>query len=628
MVVFCAASRRLAVGVLAAVMFMMPPASSFADEQTEKALLEQLRIMQQRMDELAHEVQTLKQQVNPNTATTGQTVPPQPGVPPSQATVPPPQSAALPPQPGAPPQRPAVPPSMTAPVPGTVNGMPPPTPKVAAETSREPMFERFLKGFYGTLDVSFDDVSKGINGLTAYSYGLNDPTNPNSGYVQGDKKGVQQVGRLGYLPALSTNKSQIGYRNTHRIGETGTDFIIQVETSLAVTSSPGLRTQYTQQSNVVSGAIGLGDTFVGLQGSPWGKIKFGTTYSPYKKSTDAMNPFSGMLGDYAVIMGNSGGDNRVEFGTRLDHSLWYESPKLFHNMFSFDLLWSPGQNRTFDNVVQSAGSPDCSGGNEPGSGNLPLNCDDGGFSDAYSADLKFEWGGLYAIAAWEEHRAVNRNSDGIGSNHPLYNYLLSVNSSLLDFNTFNNYSAEFPGYATVATPGYLTDIGDEIAYKLGAKYTFPMGLSVSAIWESMRRQIPQALEFQNERTRIGWWFAASQDLFGARDNVSIGYGHAGATPGDPGGEHNYNPLAGRNTADMYTFAWKHKLDKQLTWYFDTALTINHGNAHYDLGAGGRGLTTDCHDGTNTVFVDYSGAGPTTWGGCRVQGFSTGLNYRF
>jgi hypothetical protein len=51
-------------------------------------------------------------------------------------------------------------------------------------------------------------------------------------------------------------------------------------------------------------------------------------------------------------------------------------------------------------------------------------------------------------------------------------------------------------------------------------------------------------------------------------------------------------------------------------------------AHYDLGAGGRGLTTDCHDGTNTVFVDYSGAGPTTWGGCRIQGFSTGMNYRF
>jgi hypothetical protein len=227
--------------------------------------------------------------------------------------------------------------------------------------------------------------------------------------------------------------------------------------------SPRLRTTYTQQSNVVQGAIGLGDTFVGVQ-NPWGKVKFGTTYAPYKKSTDRLNPFSGMLGDYAVVMGNSGGDNRVEFGTRLDHSVWYESPTI-GNVFSFDLLISPGQNRTFDNVVQSAGSPDCNGGNEPGSGNLLLNCDDGGFGTAYSADLKFESGGFYGTVAYELHRDVNRNSDGIGSSNPIYNHLFSHNSSLLDFNTFNALSMEFPGYSSVATPGYLTDIGDEAAFK-------------------------------------------------------------------------------------------------------------------------------------------------------------------
>jgi hypothetical protein len=79
---------------------------------------------------------------------------------------------------------------------------------------------------------------------------------------------------------------------------------------------------------------------------------------------------------------------------------------------------------------------------------------------------------------------------------------------------------------------------------------------------------------------------------------------------------------------MYTVAYKHKLDKQFTFYADWARTVNHGNAHYDLGAGGRGLVTDCHDGTNTVFVDYSGTGPTTWGGCKIQGLSVGMNYRF
>jgi len=48
---------------------------------------------------------------------------------------------------------------------------------------------------------------------------------------------------------------------------------------------------------------------------------------------------------------------RVEFGTRLDHSIWYESPK-FGNVFSFDALIS----RPESNLQQRgpiSGSPDC-----------------------------------------------------------------------------------------------------------------------------------------------------------------------------------------------------------------------------------------------------------------------------
>ena len=570
--------RLVALAACAAACFFVSNVYA-ADTQDDKALKEQLRAMQQRIEELSQQVQSLTRKA---------------------------EQAQSQPQAAAP-------------------AGPPPA-AVAKEEPREPKFEQFLKGFYGTLDVSFDDTTKGINGLTAYSYSLANPNNPNSGYVQGSPKGAQQVGILGYMPALSTNKSQIGYRNTHKIDGTDLDFIIQVESSLSITASPGLKTSYTQQSNVVQGAIGLGDTFVGIQNKEWGKLKFGTTYAPYKKSTDRMNPFSGMLGDYAVVMGNSGGDNRVEFGTRLDHSVWYESPKI-GQVFSFDLLVSPGQNRTVDNVVQSAGSPDCSGGNEPGSGNLLLNCDDGGFGTAYSADFKVETGGFYGTVAYELHKGVNRNSDGIGSNNPIYGYLDSHNSPLLDFNTFNSLVAEFPGYASVASPGYLNDVVDESAFKVGAQYAFSMGLTINGIWERLSRDLPSDLEFQNERQRNGFWLAVSQEL-GPKDEVSIGWAHAGQTPGDPGGQHNYDPLAPADTADMYTAAWKHKLDKQLTWYFDTALTINHGNAHYDLGAGGRGLTTDCHDGTNTIIVDASSAGPTTWGGCRIQGFSTGLNYKF
>jgi predicted porin len=576
---------RLLCAALAAILVISAYSSrSFADEAADNAALkEQMRVLMQRIDDLTRQVDSLSKQ---QAAQAAQTLP----VAPPMAT-------------------------------------PAPAPTVAqAALPAEPKFEKFIKGFYGTLDVSLDDTTKGINGLTAYSYSLVNPNNPNSGFVNNGPKGTQEVGRLGYMPALSTNKSQIGYRMEHKIGDSDVDFIIQVETALAITASPGLKTTYTQQSNVVNGAIGLGDTFVGIQDKQWGKLKFGTTYAPYKKSTDRMNPFSGMLGDYAAVMGNSGGDNRVEFGTRLDHSMWYESPKIA-DLVNFDFLYSPGANRTFDNVVQSAGSPDCNGGNEPGSGNLLLNCDDGGFGDAISTDLRVETGGFYGTVAYELHKGVNRNSDGIGSNNPIYGYLVTSNSPLIDFNTFNSLVAEFPGYAAVATPPYLTDIANEWAFKVGAQYAFDFGLTASAIWEDLHRNVPQDLEFQNERQRNGTWIALSQD-FSPRDNISIGWAHAGRTPGDPGGQHNYNPFSTDDTADMYTIAWKHKLDKQLYWYVDSALTANHGNAHYDIGAGGRGLTTDCHDGTNTIIIDGSSTGPTTWGGCRIMGFSTGLDYRF
>jgi hypothetical protein len=349
-----------------------------------------------------------------------------------------------------------------------------------------------------------------------------------------------------------------------------------------------------------------------------------------------------MLGDYSVVMGNSGGDNRVEFGTRLDHSFAYESPTI-GGMWKFNLLISPGQNRTYDDVVQSSGSPDCNGGNLPGSGNLLMNCDDGGFGDAYSADIEFELGGFYATVAYELHKGVNRNSDGIGSNNPTYAQLLNAAgftgapgdttcndpTGNLDCATYALLVSEYPNWAAVGggTPPWLTDIADESAFKVGVQYRFEFGLTVDAIWEELKRNVPLFLEFQNERQRNGVWFALSEDLT-PRDNISVGWAHAGATPGDPGGQHNYNPLAGPDTADMYTAAWKHRLDKQLYWYVDWAVTDNHGNAHYDIGAGGRGLTTDCHDGTNTVYTDNTSTGPTTWGGCRIQGFSTGINYKF
>ncbi len=562
-----------------AALAVMPVSVRADDAQENRDLKEQMRVMMQRMDDLQKQIQALS--------------------------------------------KPAPAPAATAPAQVAASG---PAAPAAAKVDMEPKLTKILSGIFGTLDVSFDDTTKGMNGFVAYHLlpdgsGL-DYTNPKNG-------GAGPVGRVNYMPALSTNKSTLGYRGSHKIEGTTVDFIYQIQTAPAITSSPGLNTSQYQQSNVTKAGIGFGDTFIGLAGKEWGKVKFGTTYAPYKSSTDRMNPFSGMLGDYTVIMGNTGGDNRVEFMTRLDHSFWYESPK-YGNAFSFDVLFSPGQNRTYDNVVQSSGSPDCNGGNQPGSGNLLLNCDDGGFDDAFSADLKFETGPLYVTAAFEYHRNVNRNSDGIGSNSPQYGNLVAANSPVIDFGTYNAIVAEYGANFVNAngfTPPYLTDIANETAFKVGAQYKFDFGLSVSGIYETMHRSLPAELQFQNERQRNGLWFALSED-FSPTDNVSIGWAHAGKTPGDPAGQHNYNPASLDNSAEMYTIAWKHRFDKYLYWYLDVADTVNHGNAHYDLGAGGRGLTTDCHDGTNTIVVDYSSGGNTTWGGCHEIGVSTGLNYKF
>ena len=94
------------------------------------------------------------------------------------------------------------------------------------------------------------------------------------------------------------------------------DFIYQVSTSIDMAAAPGLQDTWTKSSNTVQGAIGLGDTFIGLQNHSLGRLKFGEMYMLYKTSTDRLNPFGSGLGNYAVIMGNTGGDNRVEFGTR------------------------------------------------------------------------------------------------------------------------------------------------------------------------------------------------------------------------------------------------------------------------------------------------------------------------
>ena len=505
----------------------------------------------------------------------------------------------------------------------------------------EKRLNTFMKGFFGTMDVSIDYTTKGMGGMLAYGSALAPGvTSPSGPFVYNTSPKVANgvtgpFGRVSWLAAMSSNGSNIGYRGTHQIGSSNVDFIYQVSTAINMSAAPGLQDTWTKSSNTVQGAIGLGDTYMGFQGSSWGKIKFGELYMPYKTSTDRFNPFAGQLGDYSVIMGNTGGDNRVEFGTRMDHAIVFSSPTW--QGFSFDAAYALGQNPDPNSNLTSLGSVDCSGGNNPGSGNLFLNCDDGGFDNAFSGDLKFEMGGLYLVGAYEIHTRVNRSSDGVGANNPYYQYVYGLgpnnplSAQLLDWADFQAYEAEYPGAAIAGSPEYNTnvDVANEWAMKFGVQYAFDFGLTVSYLYEDLHRSVPQIMEFQNERQRTGDWLSIEYDLNGGADRFAAGWAHAGASVGDPGGQHNYMPAGiGDNEANMYTVGWWHKLDKQLTLYVNAAETANDGNAHYDIGAGGHGIKTDCHDATHALFIDYSSAGPTTWGGCHPIGVSTGVNFKF
>ena len=147
------------------------------------------------------------------------------------------------------------------------------------------------------------------------------------------------------------------------------------------------------------------NSFIGIASSTWGAIKIGKSDAPYKNSTAAFNPFSGEWGDYAVIMGNTGGDNRVEFGTRVDHAVWYESPTA--GGFQWNVMYAPGQNRSWISDNLGAGESDCTGNNDPTSGgDLPVACNDGSFSDLASGNISYTNGGFYATAAYEWHLSL------------------------------------------------------------------------------------------------------------------------------------------------------------------------------------------------------------------------------
>ena len=148
----------------------------FADDAQTKALQDQMKAMQQQMQEMQKKLDALTKQQ-------------------------------------------AAPPPVVQPVPVA----PPPAgagPAVAKEAPKEPKFEKFLSGFYGTLDVSFDDTTKGIDGLVAHHLCTHRSQQPEfrlSNRPGQSEPGGWSGGTRRLSAGLPTNKSVIGYRGSHKI---------------------------------------------------------------------------------------------------------------------------------------------------------------------------------------------------------------------------------------------------------------------------------------------------------------------------------------------------------------------------------------------------------------------------
>ena len=408
---------------------------------------------------------------------------------------------------------------------------------------------------YGHADLSLDDQTNGLKNATG------------------------ATGNNGWVGDVSSNLSYFGVRGSRQLSD-DLKAVFQFETEVMYAATTGTSDQAPDGTAQKSG-LGSRNSYVGLQSAKLGAIKLGKNDTPYKSSTAKLDPFSNTVADYNSIMGNTGGDARAEFDLRTPHSVWYESPKW--SGWSFSGLVSPGQNRSTDALQYALGEPDCTGGNSVGPQNPASGCNDGSFGTAYSAAVAYEMGPLFATAAYELHKRVNRDGDDL-------------------------------------TPGSV-GIANESAFKLAIQYTFAEATTVDFIWEKMKRNAITAL--LDERSRNGTWLALTQ-RFSPSDEVNLGWAHAGKTPGNPNGAPpNMSGVDGsgqsvNNAANQFSLGYKHRFqDKKVSAYVVYTDLRNSDFAHYALGVSGHGIVTRNKDGDGATFSGYD-----------AKAISVGLTYDF
>jgi predicted porin len=459
--------------------------------------------------------------------------------------------------------------------------LPPPGPRIAGIPVKAgpltPLIDNTTVTLYGSIDVSGDIFNPSV-------------------YDQGTKFGI------------ASNISSFGVRVRHNLAPYGWDgmsVVAQLESQVDVAAAPTERA-----------AFGTRDSFLGLEG-PWGAIKAGKSDTPYKKATNAWDPFSRTVADYNSIMGNTGGDNRAEFDWRMNHAVWYESPIWYGLQFS--ALFSPGQNYAQDNSDYAFGdSFQCNGASTRGSGsNFPNTggavpgalggngCTDGSYGNAYSVAATYKNGPFTAMAAYELHEQVNRHGDD-GLQPQLLAPVFLADGSQVFTGVHNEWAAKIGG-------GYRANdgIGD---------------LQFYAYYEWLRRDVQPFEQPFNERSRDGVYASVTQ-FIGHQWSVSAAYAHAFNTPGNPAMLSVNDPaLASAATlqgnlfgdaANQYSIGARYYFNNWASWYI-VATQLDQGpGAHYCLGASGHGYQICSRDSANNTI-----------GGATLKAASTGMTFNF
>ena len=86
---------------------------------------------------------------------------------------------------------------------------------------------------YANLDLSVDDMTKGLHGMTV--------------------DGAPPVGRTGWMPDISSNVSYIGIRGFQTLGSLPMNFVYQLETQIDVSATSGTSGSNSNTSDVVKG---------------------------------------------------------------------------------------------------------------------------------------------------------------------------------------------------------------------------------------------------------------------------------------------------------------------------------------------------------------------------------------